>query len=83
MTNLQIDMITKIARDLYTEVNGGEPKDLSDIGWVWATGIIEDAQDKGVFTSLVNAGLALHDGQKRDACVTLTEAGFKQYLATK
>jgi len=79
-TPLQTEMIKAIATSEFTEVNGAEPTSVSDIGWVWADMIIDNAQDKGVFTSLVNAGLAEHSGNKgRDACVTLTEAGFQVY----
>lgn len=80
VTPLQAAMIKLIARNEFTKLNGGEPEKHGDIGWVWASSVIEDAQDKGVFTSLVNAGLAEHCGNKgRDACVTLTVAGFKAY----
>ena len=80
MTNLQAAMLRKIARSEFTTVNGAEPAALEDVDWVWANVIVEDAEDKGVFTSLVNAGLAEHSGHKgRDAAVTLTEAGFAAY----
>lgn len=79
-TDLQAQMIKAIATSEFTEVNGAVPKQRSDIGWVWADCIIENSQDKGVFTSLINAGLAEHCGNKgRDAGVTLTEAGFEVY----
>lgn len=79
-TDLQAAMIKAIATNEFTQVNGAEPDTQGDIGWVWADGIIEDAQDKGVFASLVNAGLAEHSGHKgRDAAVTLTAAGFEAY----
>lgn len=79
-TKLQAAMLQKIARSEFTMVNGAEPEVLLDINWIWADCIIEDAQDKGVFTSLLNAGLVEHTGgPKRDAGVTLTNAGFKAY----
>ena len=82
MTPKQAAMIRKIARNDFTPVNGSEPESLSDIDWVWADTVIEDAEDKGAFTSLVNAGLAEHNGHKgRDSCVTLTQAGFDAYKA--
>jgi hypothetical protein len=82
VTPLQAAMLRKIARNDFTERNGAEPQALADIGWIWANCVIETAEDKGVFTSLVNAGLAEHDGNKgRDACVTLTKAGFDAYRA--
>lgn len=81
-TALQTSMIKAIARSEFTAVNGAKPDSLADIGWVWADCVIETAEDKGVFTSLVNAGLAQHCGSKgRDASVTLTQAGFDAYLA--
>lgn len=81
-TKLQAAMLTKIARSDYTQLNGGEPNTLADIDWVWANTIIEDAEDKGVFTSLLNEGLVKHSGgPKSDAGVTLTQAGFDLYKA--
>ena len=81
-TKLQASLLTSIARSEFTAVNSAEPETLDDIGWVWANCVIETAEDKGVFTSLVNAGFARHSGNKgRDACVTLTQAGFDAYKA--
>lgn len=80
MTPLQAQMIRDIARNDFTLVNGSEPASLEDIGWVWANTVIETPTDKGVFTSLLNAGLVAHSGNKgRDACITLTAAGFAAY----
>ena len=80
VTPLQAAMLKKIALNDFTKVNGAEPETNADIDWVWANTVIEDAQDKGVFTSLLNAGLVQHCGNKgRDACVTLTQAGFDAY----
>ena len=79
-TALQAQMLKTIARNEFTAVNGREPESVDDIYWVWANCVIETAEDKGVFASLVNAGLAEHDGRKgRDACVTLKQAGFEAY----
>ena len=50
-----------------------------DVGYIWADCIIEDATDKGVFTSLLNAGMVEHGGKGRDAAVNLTDAGFAEY----
>lgn len=81
-TKLQAAMIKKIALDEFQPTNGGEPACFDDLGWVWADSVIEDAEDKGTFTSLVNAGLAQHCGNKgRDASVRLTLAGFDAYKA--
>lgn len=80
VTKLEAAMIKKIARSEFTEINGGVPNSVQDIGWVWGDMIIEDSEDKGVFSSLVKKGLANHSGNKgRDACVTLTEEGFKVF----
>lgn len=49
-------MLKKIATDEMTCVNGAEPESIEEFE-TWADGIIEIAQDKGVFTSLLNAGL--------------------------
>lgn len=77
VTKNQAEMINSIAFSEYTLVNGAHPQHPDDINWVWAGCVIESAEDKGTFTSLVNAGLARHNGHSgKDACVTLTEDGF-------
>jgi len=81
-TPLQQAMLIKIAESEYSPVNGGTPESANDAS-TWADIVIEKAKDKGVFSSLVNAGLAHHWGTKRDACVGLTEAGFQAYLQIK
>jgi N12 class adenine-specific DNA methylase len=77
-TPLQQDMLYKIARSEYTTVNGAIPKNAQETE-TWADTIIETAEDKGVFTSIKNAGLVWHSGEKKDAGVGLTEAGFLLY----
>lgn len=77
-TKLQLAMIEKIARCLLTEVNGRYPSN-KDETITWADVVIEDNEDKGVFTSLKNAGLVFHDGKGRDAIVGLTEEGYKVF----
>jgi hypothetical protein len=80
MTPLQKQMLRSIARSDFTIVNGCEPVALEEVSWVWANTVIETPEDKGVFTSLLNAGLVEHNGLKgRDACITLTAAGFAAY----
>lgn len=82
MTPLQAQMLREISLSDLTEVNGREPDTLQDIGWVWADTVITDAQDRGVFLSLQQAGLVVHSGGPAgDAGVTLTEAGFRAYKA--
>ena len=77
-TELQKQMLNKIARDEMTEINGAEPLTASETH-TWADGIIETAQDKGVCTSLLNADLVWHSDHDRAAGCGLTEAGFDAY----
>ena len=79
-TKLQTEMLTAIARSEFQPINGAEPDSFDDLGWVWAEMIVETSQDKGTFASLVNAGLAQHNGSTGDdACVRLTLEGFQVY----
>ena len=77
-TPLQQAMLRKIAQSEYTGVNGTMPQNAEETE-TWADTIIETAEDKGVFTSLKNAGLVWHSGEKKDAGVGLTEEGFRLY----
>ena len=77
-TELQKQMLNRIARDEMTSINGMEPETADETN-TWADSIIETPTDKGVFTSLLNAGLVWHSGDKRDAGCGLTEAGFDAY----
>jgi len=80
LTINQANMINAIAFSEYQPLNGDEPMKFEDTDWVWAEFIIESSADKGTFTSLVNAGLAEHNGHDgQDACVRLTEDGFKVF----
>lgn len=79
MTTLQTKMVIKIAESEYTQVNGRVPTNLGEIGSVWANVIIEDAEDKGVFTSLLKENFVWHDKCGRDSGCGLTEKGFKFY----
>lgn len=78
VTKLQAEMLKKIATSEFTRLNGAEPKNAEDT-LTWASDVIETSQDKGVFTSLLNAGLAIHHGDGRDAVVKLSDSGFKVY----
>ena len=82
MTTLQMAMIKKIAENDYTATNGRKPETLDDIGEVWANCVIEDAQDKGVFTTLLSANLVTHRTYKNksDNSVSLTQKGLNIYL---
>ena len=77
-TELQKQMLNKIARDEMTTINGAEPLTANETH-TWADSIIETPTDKGVFTSLLNAGLVWHSDHDRDAGCGLTEAGFDAY----
>lgn len=78
LTSLQQQMIKKIATDYLNQANGSP--ECADDTSTYADGIIETAQDKGVFTSLLNAGLVDHEGTGRDAYCGLTEEGWQAYL---
>ena len=80
MTLLQERMIARIALSEFTVVNGTHPETYDEASVVWADVIIDTPADKGTFTSLLNAGLAWHEGTGRDALVRLTEAGYAEYL---
>jgi hypothetical protein len=47
----------------------------------WQEMIIETAQDKGVFTSLLNSGLVWSNGRGKEAACGLTDSGFAAYKA--
>ena len=82
-TPLQQTMLKAIALSEYQPTNGRAPESYDETDWVWAEMIIETQQDKGTFASLVNAGLAEHNGgDDEDACVRLTLAGFEAFKNT-
>ncbi len=83
-TPLQAAMLTKIARSEFTSVNGAEPE-TSDEAATFTDCVIESAEDKGVFTSLLNSGLiwSTTDGNKRDHECGLTDSGFAAYKELK
>jgi RecA-family ATPase len=79
ITKLQERMLAKIILNECTPLNGNEPQEFDDVNATWADMVIETPQDKGTFTSLVNAGLAYHEGDGRDALVSVTEQGYTAY----
>ena len=79
-TPLQTQMLRRIALDECTPLNGGEPQTRQDAE-TYANMVIEDAEDKGVFTSMLNEDLVWHSGKGRDAVVGLTDKGFAAYKA--
>jgi hypothetical protein len=80
-TALQQSMLACIAESEFQPTGGRPPETFEDTDWVWTVMIIEDQQDKGIFTSLVNAGLVEHNGHHNstDSAVRLTKAGFDAY----
>jgi hypothetical protein len=80
-TTLQQAMIVKIAED-YLNKSDGSPESAEGTE-AWADMIIENAKDKGVFVSLLNAGFVWHVGVGRDAGCGLTDSGFEEYKRIK
>ena len=78
LTALQTKMINDIARSEFTVVNGAVPSCLDDVGKVWTDCIIETKADRGVWTSLLNAGLICGSGG-RDGGTGFTQAGWEAY----
>jgi hypothetical protein len=79
-TELQYNLLVKIAESDYTGFNGNveallEANDAYDTT-TWAFSVIETAQDKGTFTSLLNADLVWHISDGKDSTVGLTEKGL-------
>ena len=80
-TELQFNLLSKIVEDDYTNFNGNakallESNDPNE-STTWASSILETAQDKGTFTSLLNADLVWHTSEGRESKVGLTETGFE------
>lgn len=81
-TKLQSEMIVAIAECLYTTVNGARPKTKEET-YTWRDQHVDNAQSKGVFTSLMNAGLAFSEHEGSDGIIGLTDAGFAEYNKIK
>ena len=79
VTALQEQMLAKIILNDFTPLNGNEPEDYSEVEPTWADMVIDTQQDKGTFTSLVNAGMAFHEGKGRDAIIGVTQKGYDAY----
>ena len=80
-TELQFNLLSKIVEDDYTNFNGNvkallESNDPNE-STTWASSILETAQDKGTFISLLNANLVWHTSEGRDSTVGLTKTGFE------
>jgi len=81
-TELQTKMIVAIAESEYNGVDGNIPETKED-AYTWAEMIIETSQDKGVFTSMLNAELVWHYQDGKDSTCGLTEKGFSEYQRIK
>jgi hypothetical protein len=77
-TKLQNEMLNKMAGH---EWGSASPLEWADEVQVWASEIIETPKDKGVFTSLINAGLTYHFRDGRNSRVGMTESGFAAWKA--
>lgn len=75
VTPLQAAMLIKIAKSEFNAVDGNIPNTVEDSN-TWAEMIIETAQDKGVFTSLLNVGLVFHFNDGKDSTVQLSVKGL-------
>lgn len=82
ITALEKSMILAIAHSQYTPNNGGEINEPSQ-SLTWTSDIVENSQDKGVFSSLVKKELIYHSGEGRDSTCVLTDAGFEVYLQVR
>ena len=78
MTPLQFSMLEKIATSEFTSVSGAEPENIDETV-TWASTIIENNQDKGVFTSLLKEDMVIHIPDGVDSLVSLTQKGLDTY----
>jgi hypothetical protein len=85
MTDLQNKMLIEIAHSDYSPTNSVPPKDFSETGEIWLNCVVNTPKEKGVLTSLINAGMVVTfvGASKQDNTVSLTEAGFAAYLETQ
>ena len=81
-TELQTKMLVAIAESEFNAVGGDIPKNKED-AQTWAEMVIETAQDKGVFTSMLNADLVYHVQDGKDSICGLTAKGFEEYQRIK
>ena len=76
-TVLQTKMLHAIATSEFNGVNGGIPDDRFD-AFTWINIVVNTPEDKGVFASLINAGLVASNGET----VELTDSGFEVFQAS-
>lgn len=81
ITSLQAAMLKKMARSEYASANGTEPETIDDVGPLWTDCIIETKQDKGTYTSLINAGMVTRPSGGKDGACEMTQLGFDTYKA--
>ena len=77
---LQMAMLSNVVESEYTAWFGNAHGLIEEAdsysSAVWTSVIVQNAQDKGVLTSLINAGLMWHEHTGDDSLVGLTDAGF-------
>jgi len=80
ITELEFNMLNKIAHDEHQPENGATPESFDDTDNIWAISIVRTAQDKGVFSSLLKKGLVGHqiNGGDENQC-WMTEEGFNAW----
>jgi hypothetical protein len=81
VTELQYSMLVKIIEDDFTWCNGNALEALEEGPngcLTYVNQIIENAQDRGTATSLMNAKLVdRHNSGTREDCIWLTDAGVE------
>ena len=78
VTELQKAMLIKIATCEFNGVDGiADELDQPFQSTTLANMIIESCQDKGVFTSMLNADLVFHNSDEADSTVGFTQKGFE------
>jgi hypothetical protein len=80
LTKLEQNMLKRIARSCYSESNGHPQQAKDTATFIWD--VIEDAEDKGVVTSLNKKQLVTVTKFKDpdDNSIELTESGFRLFL---
>jgi hypothetical protein len=81
MTDLQNKMLIAIAHSDYSPTNSIPPKNFEETGPIWISDIVNTPEQKGVLTSLVNAGMVITTvyPNKNENTVELTTIGFAAY----
>lgn len=84
LTEKEIALLVKLARDEYNTSNTAEPTEWGHVsGGVWAFSVLESESDGGVFASLEKKGLVIFNdyGDKNENTVAFTREGFAAYRA--